>query len=140
MLLHPHGYSASLWGSYRAGNASPVETGTPRRSQRERMFELFQFLALSFGFSLALLLGATELERRAIVARRLGPNGRAILLALFVSAVASLVVTVAAGISGGWIYFFHVLGASIIYHGVMGVSLVHGLQEVSARVAGHGAH
>lgn len=102
------------------------------------MFEVFQFLALSLGFSLVLLLGATELERRAIVARRLGPNGRAILVALFLSAVAALGVTVAAGISGGWIYFFHVLGGSILYHAIMGVFLVHGLQEVSARVAGHG--
>ncbi|MCE6953062.1 hypothetical protein LAZ40_22645 [Cereibacter sphaeroides] len=96
---------------------------------------MFQFLALSLGLSLVLLLGATEIERRAIVARRLGPNGRAILAALFISAVASLAVTVAAAFAGGWIYLLHVLGASIVYHGFMGVFLVHGLQEVSARVA-----
>lgn len=100
---------------------------------------MFQFLALSLGLSLVVLLGATEIERRAIVARRLGPNGRAILSALVISAVASLGVTVAAAFAGGWIYLLHVLGASILYHGVMGIFLVHGLQEVSARVAGHTA-
>ncbi len=98
---------------------------------------MFQFLALSFGVSLALLLGATEWERRAIVARRLGPNGRAILAALAISAVGSLGVVVTAGVAEGWVYLLHLLGASILYHGVMGVFLVHGLQEVSARTAGY---
>ncbi|MBN2906204.1 MAG: hypothetical protein JXJ18_05810 [Rhodobacteraceae bacterium] len=98
---------------------------------------MLQLYALYLFLSLILLLGATELERRAIVARRLGPNGRAILLALVISAVASLGVTVATAYSQGWIYLFHVIGASIIYHGFMGISLVHGLQKVSARAAGH---
>lgn len=99
---------------------------------------MFQFLAISTGLSLALLLGATEWERRAIVARRLGPNGRAILTALAISAIGSLGVVVTAGVSGGWIFLLHLLGASILYHGAMGVFLVHGLQEVSARTFGYG--
>ncbi|AWD23476.1 hypothetical protein [Fuscovulum blasticum] len=94
---------------------------------------MFQFLACSFALSLVLLLGAAELERRAIVARRMGPNGRAMLAALAISALASLVVIVVAAYSAGWIYLLHLLGATIVYHGVMGVFLVHGLQEVSAR-------
>lgn len=85
--------------------------------------------------SLVLLFGAAELERRAIVARRLGPNGRALLIALVVSAVASLGITVAAGVIGNWVDMLHVLGGAILYHAIMGVSLVHGLQKVSARVA-----
>ncbi|OLS43847.1 hypothetical protein BV509_05535 [Rhodovulum sulfidophilum] len=99
---------------------------------------MMQVFALYLGFSLVLLLGAAELERRAIVARRLGPNGRAMLIALVVSAVSSLFVVVAAGVSGGWIFMLHVLGGAILYHALMGIFLVHGLQEVSARVAGHG--
>lgn len=85
--------------------------------------------------SLALLFGAAEWERRAIMARRLGPNGRAMLIALLVSAVSSLFVIVGGAVSAGWIYILHMLGASILYHTVMGISLVHGLQEVSARTA-----
>lgn len=100
---------------------------------------MLQLLGIYLCASLVLLLGATELERRAIVARRLGPNGRAILSALVISVVASLGVTVASAFLGGWIYLLHVLGLSIVYHGVMGVFLVHGLQKVSARVASHGA-
>lgn len=85
--------------------------------------------------SLALLFGAAEMERRAIVARRYGPNGRAMLLSLVISVIASLFVIVGGAISSGWIYLAHLLGASILYHGFMGISLVHGLQETSARVA-----
>ncbi|MCB6179814.1 hypothetical protein LHP98_16965 [Rhodobacter sp. Har01] len=96
---------------------------------------MFQFLALSLGASLVLLLGAAELERRAIVARRMGPNGRAMLAALAISAVASLGVIGVAAYSTGWIYLLHLVGATVAYHGFMGVFLVHGLQEVSARVA-----
>lgn len=99
------------------------------------MAAVFLLLALYLCFSLIVLLGAAELERRAIVARRLGPNGRAFLLSLVISVVVSLGVTVAAGVMGGWVDMLHVLGGSIVYHGFMGVFLVHGLQEVSARVA-----
>lgn len=98
---------------------------------------MFLFITLCLAASLGLLFGAAELERRAIVARRRGPNGRAMLLALLISAVGSLFVVVIATVSGGWIYLLHLLGASILYHGFMGISLIHGLQEVSARVAGH---
>lgn len=97
---------------------------------------MLQLLVPSLVASLLLLFGAAELERRAIVARRMGPNGRAMLSALVVSAVASLGVMVVAAYSAGWIYLLHLLGATIIYHAVMGISLVHGLQQVSARVAG----
>ncbi|WP_242509435.1 hypothetical protein, partial [Rhodovulum imhoffii] len=97
--------------------------------------DVFQLLALYLAFSLLLLFGAAELERRAIVARRLGPNGRAMLLALVISVVASLVVVAVSAFVEDWVYMLHALGASIAYHGFMGVSLVHGLQEVSARVA-----
>ncbi|MBZ4021700.1 hypothetical protein CKO11_04400 [Rhodobacter sp. TJ_12] len=86
-------------------------------------------------FSLGLLFGAAELERRAINERRYGPNGRAMLLSLVISVVASIFVIIGGAISSGWIYILHLLGASIVYHGFMGISLVHGLQEVSARVA-----
>ena len=96
---------------------------------------MFQFLVISLAISLLLLFGAAELERRAIVARRMGPNGRAMLAALALSAVASLGVIVVAAYSVGWIYLLHLLGATIIYHAFMGISLVHGLQLVSARVA-----
>jgi len=95
---------------------------------------MLQIIALYLVFSLVVLLGAAELERRAIVAKRLGPNGRAMLLALFVSAVSSLAVVISAAFATDWIYMLHVLGGSIIYHGLMGIFLVHGLQEVSARV------
>lgn len=95
------------------------------------------FLALYLCLSLVLLLGAAALERRAIVARRLGPNGRAMLLALALSMIAGLAATVTTGAAWGWINMLHVLGGVILYHGVMGVFLVQGLQEVSARVAGH---
>ncbi|TCO71645.1 hypothetical protein [Rhodovulum euryhalinum] len=95
-------------------------------------------LGLYLCFSLALLLGAAEIERRAIVARRLGPNGKAFLAAIVTSMVVSLGVTVASAFIGGWIQLLHVLGGSILYHGVMGIFLVHGLQEVSARVAVQG--
>lgn len=98
---------------------------------------MFWTLVLYFGLSLALLLGAAEIERRAIVAKRLGPNGRAMLLALAASAIAALVLSVAAVFAWGWVDMLHVLGGMILYHGVMGVFLVHGLQEVSARAAGH---
>jgi hypothetical protein len=97
---------------------------------------MFSFIVLSLVASLTLLFGAAELERRAILERRLGPNGRAMLAALAISAVASLGVIVVAAYSAGWIYLLHLLGGTIIYHGVMGISLVHGLQQVSARVAG----
>ncbi|SOC14639.1 hypothetical protein [Rhodobacter maris] len=86
-------------------------------------------------FSLALLFGAAELERRAITERRRGPNGRAMLLSLVISVVASVFVIIGGAISSGWIYILHLLGASILYHGFMGISLVHGLQETSARTA-----
>ncbi|MEX5730039.1 polyferredoxin [Rhodovulum iodosum] len=99
---------------------------------------MFQFLALYLLLSLAVLMGAAEVERRAIVARRLGPNGRAMLLALAASAIAALGVTAATAYEWGWINMLHVLGGLIVYHGVMGIFLVHGLQEVSARAAGHG--
>lgn len=98
---------------------------------------MLTLLSLYLFFSLALLFGASELERRAIVARKMGPNGRAFLFAIAFSAIASLFVTVTAAYSAGWIYVLHILGASIIYHGLMGIFLVHGLQKVSARVAGH---
>ena len=100
---------------------------------------MFELLAVALTLSLALLFGAAEMERRAIVARRLGPNGRAMLSALAISAVASLFVIGVTAFSVGWIYLLHLISATIIYHGVMGVALVHGLQEVSARVAGHAA-
>jgi hypothetical protein len=96
---------------------------------------MFLVLALYLCASLALLLGAAEMERRAIVARRLGPNGRAMLLALAISAATALAVTAAAAVSWGWINMLHVLGAMIVYHAFMGIFIVHGLQEVSARVA-----
>lgn len=98
---------------------------------------MLQLIGLYLVVSLAVMFGAAELERRAIVARRLGPNGRAILIALFASAVGALGVTLAAGVMGDWVDLLHVLGGAIVYHAVMGVSLVHGLQKVSARVAGH---
>ncbi|MRH20148.1 hypothetical protein [Rhodovulum strictum] len=91
-------------------------------------------LGLYLGFSLSLLLGAAELERRAIVARRLGPNGRAILIALIVSVVVSLGVVAAGAVTGGLLRTLHLLGGTIVYHGAMGVLLVRGLQQVSARV------
>lgn len=96
---------------------------------------MFYVIVLYMLLSLGLLFGAAELERRAIVARRRGPNGRAMLLSLLISAVGSLVVLVIGGFSAGWIYILHILGGSILYHGIMGISLVHGLQEVSARTA-----
>lgn len=92
-------------------------------------------LTLYTVLSLAMLFGAAEWERRSIVARKRGPNGRAMLIALLVSAVASLFVIVGGAVSAGWIYILHLLGASILYHAFMGISLVHGLQEVSARIA-----
>lgn len=98
---------------------------------------MFQLIALYLGLSLIVLFGAAAMERRAILAKRLGPNGRAMLLALAASAISALVVTVATGFAWGWINMLHVLGGMILYHGIMGVSLVHGLQEVSARAAGH---
>ncbi|MGC9418153.1 MAG: hypothetical protein ACP5EN_04190 [Rhodovulum sp.] len=96
---------------------------------------MFLLLTIYFCLSLTLLLGAAGLERRDIVARRLGVNGRAMLLALAVSAVAALGVTVATAFAWGWVNMLHVLGGMIVYHGIMGIFLVHGLQEVSARVA-----
>jgi membrane associated rhomboid family serine protease len=99
---------------------------------------MFELLAVYLCASLILLLGASEIERRAIVARRLGPNGRAFLWALVISAAGSLGVTVATAFLGDWVDMLHVLGASIVYHGFMGAFLVHGLQEVSARVANQG--
>lgn len=99
------------------------------------MKTVFQLLLLYLCFSLILLFGAAALERRAIVAREMGPNGRAFLISIAISAVVSLFVTVATAYSNGWIYLLHILGGSIIYHGLMGIFLVHGLQKVSARVA-----
>ncbi|ANB32722.1 hypothetical protein JMM63_07600 [Rhodovulum sulfidophilum] len=98
---------------------------------------MLQVFVLYLVFSLGVLLGAAELERRAIVARRLGPNGRAMLVALAASALGALVVVVISTFAEGWIYMLHVLGGAILYHGFMGAFLVHGLQEVSARAAGH---
>ncbi|TCP61325.1 hypothetical protein EV663_10543 [Rhodovulum bhavnagarense] len=96
---------------------------------------MWLFLSTYFLASLALLLGATELERRAIVARKMWPNGKAFLFAIAFSAIVSLFVTVAAAYASGWVSLLHVLGLSILYHGFMGIFLVHGLQRVSARVA-----
>ncbi|HDR28950.1 hypothetical protein [Rhodovulum sp.] len=96
---------------------------------------MLPLLGIYLCVSLVLPFGAAEPERRAIVARRLGPNGRAVLIALFASAIASLGVTVAAGLIGNWVDMLHVLGGAILYHAIMGVSLVHGLQKVSAGVA-----
>lgn len=93
-------------------------------------------LSLYLAASLILLFGAAEVERRGIVARSMWPNGRAFLFAIALSAIASLFVTVFAAYSYGWIQLLHLLGGSILYHGFMGISLVHGLQKVSARVVG----
>ncbi|SIO46702.1 hypothetical protein SAMN05444722_2348 [Rhodovulum sp. ES.010] len=98
---------------------------------------MFQVLALYLVLSLMLLLGAAAMERSAILAKRMGPNGRALLLALAISAAGALLVTAAAAFAWGWINMLHVLGGLILYHGIMGVFLVHGLQEVSARAFGH---
>ncbi|MBK1636230.1 hypothetical protein [Rhodovulum adriaticum] len=87
--------------------------------------------------SMILLLGASELERRAIVDRRIGPNGRALLVALVASAVAALGVTAVTAYMDDWVTMLHVFGGMVLYHGIMGIFLVHGLQKVSARVAGH---
>lgn len=105
-----------------------------RRPQQRGRKTVLLILGLYLGFSLVLLLGAAEVERRAIVARRLGPNGRAILIALVVSVVASLGVVVAGAVTGGLLRTLHLLGGTIVYHGAMGVLLVRGLQRVSARV------
>lgn len=94
------------------------------------------FLGLSLMLSVVLLLAATEIERRDIMARRIGANGRVILASLVFSAVASLVVTALSAAFWGWTCLVGVLCASILYHGFMGVFLVHGLQETSARVRG----
>jgi len=84
-------------------------------------------------FSLALLLGAAVLERRGILAMEMKPNGKAMLLALAVSAGTGLALTLTTLVAWGWVNMLHVLGGVILYHAVMGIFLVHGLQEVSAR-------
>lgn len=99
---------------------------------------MYLFLGLSLALSLILLFGATEIERRDIVARRIGANGRVMLGALFFSAATSLLVAALASLWGGWICFLGTLAAAIAYHGFMGIFLVHGLQETSARV--HARH
>ncbi|WP_246100374.1 hypothetical protein [Cereibacter sediminicola] len=96
---------------------------------------VFLFITLSLAASLALLFGATEIERRAIVGRYTGVNGAAILITFVVSFVGSLVVVALATIWGGWIYLFHLLPMTVLYHFFMGVFLVHGLQKTSERVA-----
>ncbi|QHA14553.1 hypothetical protein GQY06_06910 [Cereibacter sphaeroides] len=93
------------------------------------------FLTLSLAASLALLFGATEIERRAIVGRYTGVNGLAILCCFTLSFVGSLVVVALATVWGGWGYLLHLLPGTILYHFFMGVSLVHGLQKTSERVA-----
>lgn len=94
------------------------------------------FLSLSFAVSPVVLLGAAAMERAAVLGRINGANGLAMLVALIVFALASVVVAIiAAWLSGDGIMLFAVLVGSALYHWVMAKTLFGGLQALAARVA-----
>lgn len=92
-------------------------------------------LSLSLALSLILLLGAAAMERAAILGRINGANGLTILVALIVSAAASLVVALLAGWIGGWSALLSVLAGSALYHWAMTKLLLGGLQAIASRIA-----
>ncbi|MBP2310191.1 hypothetical protein GBZ48_22570 [Azospirillum melinis] len=92
-------------------------------------------LIISLTLSLVLLLGAAAMERAAILGRINGANGLTILVALVVSAAASLVVAVLAGWIGGWSALLAVLAGSALYHWGMAKLLLGGLQAIASRIA-----
>ncbi|MCM8737983.1 hypothetical protein M5E06_28060 [Azospirillum sp. A1-3] len=92
-------------------------------------------LSLSLTLSLVVLLGAAAMERAAILGRINGANGLTILVALIVSAAASLVVSLLAGWIGGWSALLAVLAGSALYHWAMAKLLLGSLQALASRIA-----
>ena len=95
-------------------------------------------LSLSLALSLILLLIAAAMERSAILGRINGSNGLFVLVALIVSATASVVLSIIAGWYGGWAVLPAVLAGSALYHWVMAKILVGGLQVIATRTAALG--
>lgn len=92
-------------------------------------------LSLSLALSLIVLLGAAAMERAAILGRINGANGLTVLVALVVSAAASLLVALLAGWIGGWSALPAVLAGSVLYHWAMAKLLLGGLQAIASRIA-----
>ncbi|PWC38961.1 hypothetical protein [Azospirillum sp. TSO35-2] len=92
-------------------------------------------LSLSLTLSLVVLLGAAAMERAAILGRINGANGLVILVALMVSAAASVIVALLAGWIDGWSTLLAVLAGSALYHWAMVKLLLGGLQALASRIA-----
>lgn len=94
------------------------------------------FLSIALGLSISVVLLGFWVDRSAVQAKINGANGLPILVALIVSFLASLVVSVIAGLFGGWSTMGWILLLTIPYHIGLAALLIGRLQSLATRVSG----